>query len=63
MSDYSTAINNQYGQPALSTRILEKLQGAGKDLDSLTLDDLAPFDQLHAGGREATRALAQTADL
>jgi ubiquinone/menaquinone biosynthesis C-methylase UbiE len=63
MSDYSTAINKQYGQADLSTKILNILEGAGKNLDALTLDDLALFDQLHAGGRDATRALATMANL
>ena len=63
MRDYATAINNQYGQAGLSRKILNRLQDAGKDLEALTLDDLAQFDQLHAGGREATRALAQMANL
>ena len=63
MSNYATAINNQYGQADLSTKILNTLQRAGKDLDALTLNDLTPFDQLHAGGREATRTLAQMANL
>lgn len=63
MSDYSTAINKQYGQADLSAKILDTLDGVGKDLNALTLDDLALFDQLHAGGREATRALAKMAGL
>lgn len=63
VNDYSGAINDQYGQPGLSARILSTLRAAGKDVDALTLDDLAPFDQLHAGGREATRALARKAEL
>ena len=63
MSQYDAEINNQYGQIDLSKKILSRLQGAGKNLDALTLDDLASFDQLHAGGRAATRALAQMANL
>ena len=63
MSQYDAEINNQYGQIDLSKKILSRLQGAGKNLDALTLDDLASFDQLHAGGRAATRALAEMANL
>ncbi|MHC4487456.1 MAG: class I SAM-dependent methyltransferase [Planctomycetota bacterium] len=63
MSDYSRAINKQYGQADLSAKILDTLEGAGKNLDTLTPDDLALFDQLHAGGRDATRALATMANL
>lgn len=63
MDSYSAAINNQYGQADLGAQILNALQSAGKDTDALTLDDLARFDQLHAGGRHATRALATMANL
>lgn len=61
MTDYSTSINSQYGQANLSTRIGNALAGVGKNLDALTLDDLALFDELHAGGRDATRGLANLA--
>lgn len=63
MKDYSKAINEQYGQTGIITRILNSLKQAGKNLDALTLDDLTAFDQLHAGGREATRTLARMAKL
>ncbi len=39
------------------------LQRAGINTEALTRDDLAPLDELHAGGREATRALATFAGL
>ena len=55
MSDYAQAINQHYGQVELSTKILTALREAGKDIAALTRDDLAPFDEHHRGGREATR--------
>jgi ubiquinone/menaquinone biosynthesis C-methylase UbiE len=58
MADYTTSINNHYGQPDLSLRILTALQDTGKDLKALTRDDLAPFDEFHGGGRNSTRELA-----
>jgi SAM-dependent methyltransferase len=57
------AINNYWGRAGLGQTILDALTAAGKDLDALTLDDLAPMDQFHAGGKGATERLAQLADL
>ena len=60
---YSKAINRYYGQPDLSANILDALQRAGKDLNALTRDDLAPFDEFHIRGRAATMELASAAAL
>lgn len=49
------------GDPA--ARILDRLRAEGKDPAALTVDDLAPFDQLHSGGRDATRELARLAGI
>jgi ubiquinone/menaquinone biosynthesis C-methylase UbiE len=48
---------------SLSQQILEALQQAGKDIHTLTRDDLVTFDELHIRGREGTRTLAQLANL
>jgi SAM-dependent methyltransferase len=61
MSDYTTSINSHYGQPDLSLKILAALQDAGKNVNALTRDDLAPFDEFHGGGRNSTRELASLA--
>ena len=63
MSDYVHAINQIYGQAELSAKLLTALREAGKDLDALTRDDLAVFDEQHGGGREATRELARLTGL
>ena len=63
MSDYAQAINQHYGQAELSAKILTALREAGKDIAALTRDDLAPFDEHHRGGREATRELAHLVGL
>ncbi|MGH8066199.1 MAG: class I SAM-dependent methyltransferase [Candidatus Entotheonellia bacterium] len=63
MSDYARAINQHYGQAELSTKILTALREAGKDLEALTRDELASFDEQHDGGRDATRELARLAGL
>jgi SAM-dependent methyltransferase len=63
MQPYETSVNRQYGQPGLGEALLTALQRAGKDVEALTADDLAPFEEIHIRGREATRVLAQQAQL
>jgi len=63
MSDYAHVINQHYGQAELGAKILTALRAAGKDIDALTRDDLASFDEQHDGGREGTRELARLAGL
>ena len=60
---YSESINKYYGQPDLSANIFAALQRAGKDLNALTRNDLAPFDEFHLRGRAATMELASAAGL
>ena len=42
----------------LAESILAALAAAGKDVDALTIDDLAVTDQFHSGGKAATLRLA-----
>lgn len=63
MADYSDAINQQYGRKDINNGILDAFQMAGIDLDELSLDDLSRFDQLHTGGRKATRKLGEMSRL
>ena len=42
---------------------MEALTAGGKDIDNLTPNDLAPFENLHVRGRAATRDLARLAGL
>lgn len=63
LTSYAEEINTHYGRSNLDEKILAALQEAGKDVDSLTRDDLQPFDQFHIGGVEGTRALARLAGL
>jgi MPBQ/MSBQ methyltransferase len=60
---YTGAVENPSDTPDLGARILACLQAAGKDLDRLTLDDLAPVDQFHTGGKGATLGLLDLAGL
>src|SRR2546422_6858745 len=45
----------------LESAILGALAGAGRDVDALTIDDLAPADHFHRGGQAATHRLARLA--
>lgn len=56
--DASTAVTAHWSVDDLEQRLLDALRSAGKDLDALTPDDLAPVDELHSRGREATVELA-----
>jgi MPBQ/MSBQ methyltransferase len=52
-------VERHYTRGQLERSILEALERAGKDLERLSLDDLAPIDEFHIRGREATRELAE----
>jgi SAM-dependent methyltransferase len=56
-------INDYWGRDGLEQAILDALVASGKHLDALTIDDLAPLDQFHGGGKEATVRLARLAGL
>ncbi|MBI4204074.1 MAG: methyltransferase domain-containing protein [Betaproteobacteria bacterium] len=61
MSRSSEELLHHYEQSGLLARILAGLKALGKDLNSLTHEDLAPADEFHSHGRNATRALAEFA--
>ena len=52
-------VERHYTHGQLERSILKALKGAGKNLERLSLDDLAPIDEFHIRGREATRELAE----
>jgi hypothetical protein len=52
-------VDEHYGRSDLAAKILEALRAAGKDPDALTLEDLAPIDQLHARGAQAMRSASR----
>ena len=62
MTDPS-AVAKHYGRPGLVDVILDALKAAGKDIDHLTPDDLAPVDEFHTRGRAATIDLARFLNL
>jgi ubiquinone/menaquinone biosynthesis C-methylase UbiE len=59
LSDRSDEIAQHYGRGGLLDRILAALKEAGKDIDHLTIDDLAPVDEFHSRRRLATAELAK----
>ena len=59
----TSAIVEHYGRADLGDAILDALKAAGKDIDHLTPDDLAPIDEFHTRGRTATVDLARLLSL
>ena len=57
------AIEAYWSRAGIAQAILDTLAALGKDLDALTVDDLAPLDQFHGGGKPATVRLARLAAL
>ena len=57
------ATNAYWGRDGIERTILDALAAAGKNTDTLTVDDLAPADQFHSGGKGATERLARMAQL
>jgi SAM-dependent methyltransferase len=57
------AIDEYWGRDGLGQAILDSLAASGKDLNALTIEDLAPLDQFHGGGKAATVRLARLAGL
>jgi ubiquinone/menaquinone biosynthesis C-methylase UbiE len=57
------ATNAYWGRDGIERTILDALAAAGKNKDTLTVDDLAPADQFHSGGKGATERLARLAQL
>lgn len=56
-------IQTHYSRPDIGSVILGALEKAGKDLNRLTPEDLAPIDHFHIRGRIATMELARAAGL
>jgi SAM-dependent methyltransferase len=63
MSPTREEIAEHYHRAGLLNIILDGLYASGKKLDALQPADLAPVDQFHIGGRDATIELAQRAGI
>lgn len=55
------SIQRHYTVSALGNRILDALAKAGTDTSRLSVEDLAPIDEFHVRGRQATLELAEAA--
>lgn len=55
--DIGDLVRQHYSGGDLAGGILAALSGSGRDVESVTVRDLAAVDQLHAGGPDATRYL------
>ncbi|MCX6048162.1 MAG: class I SAM-dependent methyltransferase [Chloroflexi bacterium] len=62
-TDKLQQVANHYERGDVGARILAALAAAGKPVDALTPDDLAPVDQFHIRGPLATRELLHLAEL
>lgn len=56
-------VDRHYGRGEVLNSILGALRDSGKDVTQLALTDLAPVDEFHIRGREATVELARRASL
>ena len=61
--DYEQTVARHYARSGLVEQILQALSAAGQDIAALTPADLAPVDEFHIGGRQATMNLAAQLDL
>ncbi len=63
MTDRGASVEAHYARGDLGEIILAALAEAGLDAEALTPADLAPMDEFHNRGREATAELARLAGL
>jgi len=63
MTQNEQVVAQHYAHGSLEATILNALAAAGKDVNHLTLKDLAPVDEFHVGGRPATVAFAEQFEL
>lgn len=63
MGSIDNEINNHYGFGSIYEQIKTGLEAAGKNMDALNVDDLAPIDEFHTRGRESTLEVANLANL
>ena len=61
MSNVEASVRAYWDREHLAEAIMAALAAAGKDVDALTIDDLAPVDQFHGGGKPVTQRLARLA--
>lgn len=63
LNSLDSNIQEHYDRQGLNEAILAALTAAGKDISRLKPEDLAPIDEFHIRGQEATRELASQVQL
>jgi len=63
MMNIDSLVDKYYGFGEILKKIEAGLNIAGKDVDSLTVNDLAPVDAFHTRGRKSTIEVAELANL
>ena len=63
MTETGRPVDGHYGVGGILDSRLGTLTAMGKDVDDLKPSDLAPVDEFHIRGREATLELADRADI
>ena len=63
MSNVRVHVEKHYGRGRILDSVIAALRETGKDLARLRPEDLAPVDEFHIRGREATVELARRASL
>ena len=61
--DSCSGMSTYWSRPLLVETLLDAVAAAGLNLRTATPEALAPLDQFHGGGKEATRALADQAEV
>ena len=61
--DAVARVAGHFGRGGLEEKILAALKSAGVDMERVTVEDLAPVDEFHVGGLEATKELAEQMEL
>jgi SAM-dependent methyltransferase len=61
--DVPDLVTRHYGIGGLAETVLSALQAHGVDTENLTAEDLAPVDELHAGGSAATQEVLRRLQL
>lgn len=59
MGSVEAEIISHYRHGSLRSALLDGLQAMGKGPETVTMDDLAPVDEFHMGGRAATESIAE----
>ena len=62
-NEIGSKISQHYSQGELLNKMEAALKKSGRDLNSLTFDDLLTFEEIHVGGKAATLSLASRANL